>query len=88
MRCKLFKDKRGEWRWTLCARNGRKVATSGEGYKRRADCLKMYQKLVRAFAAMNPQSPRRFTLTPDTTTSSHGTVTATNWVVGTRPTSG
>lgn len=29
------------WRWTLTARNGRKVADSGEAYRRRTDCLRM-----------------------------------------------
>lgn len=31
----LYRDRKKEWRWRLKARNGRVIATSGEGYKRR-----------------------------------------------------
>lgn len=30
----LFRDAAGEWRWNLRAKNGRIIATSGEGYHR------------------------------------------------------
>lgn len=33
---KLYKDKKGEWRWSLYASNGRKVADSAEGYKNKS----------------------------------------------------
>ncbi|MCI1145929.1 DUF1508 domain-containing protein [Stenotrophomonas maltophilia] len=29
----------GDWRWRLRADNGRIIATSGEGYQNKADCL-------------------------------------------------
>jgi uncharacterized protein YegP (UPF0339 family) len=32
---KLYRDKRGQFRWTLIASNGKKLADSGEAYKRR-----------------------------------------------------
>lgn len=32
---RLYRDAKGEFRWTLIASNGRKLADSGEGYKRR-----------------------------------------------------
>lgn len=35
MKFHIYQDRRGEWRWRLKARNGRIVADSGEGYKRR-----------------------------------------------------
>ncbi len=35
----VYKDVRGEWRWTLKAGNHETIATSGEGYINRADCL-------------------------------------------------
>jgi len=38
MEFQLYKDKAGEWRWRLLARNGESIATSGEGYKNKADC--------------------------------------------------
>ena len=34
----IYKDSAGEWRWYLLAANNRKIATSGEGYRNRADC--------------------------------------------------
>ena len=38
MHFELYKDGRGEWRWTLHASNGRKIADSGEGYTRKQNC--------------------------------------------------
>ena len=32
----IYRDGRGEWRWRLLASNGRILADSGEGYRRRA----------------------------------------------------
>lgn len=37
MHFEIYKDKAGEWRWTLYAVNGRKIADSGEGYNNKAD---------------------------------------------------
>ena len=34
----MYKDNRGEWRWTYEASNAETIAVSSEGYKRRADC--------------------------------------------------
>ena len=36
LRARIFKDKAGEWRFTILARNGEPIATS-EGYANRAD---------------------------------------------------
>ncbi|MEM1063287.1 MAG: YegP family protein, partial [Planctomycetota bacterium] len=36
----VYSDKRGEFRWRLKASNGRQIASSGEGYKDKKDCLK------------------------------------------------
>jgi uncharacterized protein len=35
----VYRDRAGEIRWTLYAGNGEPLADSGEGYKRKADCL-------------------------------------------------
>ena len=40
----IYRDGRGEWRWRLRASNGRIVADSGEGYRRRAS---VYQAIGR-----------------------------------------
>lgn len=37
---RIYRDRRGEWRWRLVAANGQIVATPGEGYTRRADCVR------------------------------------------------
>ena len=34
----IYRDNRGEWRWTYEASNGETIAISSEGYKRKADC--------------------------------------------------
>jgi len=34
----IYKDEKGEYRWTLRAANGKTIADSGEGYKSKADC--------------------------------------------------
>lgn len=34
----MYKDNRGEWRWTYEASNGKTISVSSEGYNRRADC--------------------------------------------------
>lgn len=35
----VYKDRRGEYRWTLYAANGEPVADSAEGYVRVASCV-------------------------------------------------
>ncbi|UIJ45375.1 DUF1508 domain-containing protein [Sphingomonas cannabina] len=34
----MYRDHRGEWRWTYDASNGRTIAVSSEGYIKRVDC--------------------------------------------------
>ncbi len=52
MKFVIYRDKKGEWRWHLKARNGRIVAESGEGYKSKAHCRKMVKKIeMGAFSA-------------------------------------
>jgi uncharacterized protein len=36
---KVYKDKKGEWRWNLKAENGKIIADSAEGYINKSDCL-------------------------------------------------
>lgn len=33
-----YKDRNKQWRWRVRAKNGRILADSAEGYKRRRDC--------------------------------------------------
>lgn len=35
----IYKDAKGEWRWTLYAANSKKIADSAEGYQNKAGCL-------------------------------------------------
>lgn len=41
MKVSIGKDVRGEWRWKLVSPNGRSIAVSGEGYKKRKHALEM-----------------------------------------------
>jgi uncharacterized protein YegP (UPF0339 family) len=45
----VYQDKKSEWRWKVVAANGRVLADSGEGYKRRANCLKGFFATRQAF---------------------------------------
>jgi uncharacterized protein YegP (UPF0339 family) len=36
----VYADKKGEYRWRLKATNGITIASSGEGYKAKRDCMK------------------------------------------------
>lgn len=44
-RLREYRRRNGEWSWTLIASNGKKVATAGEGFKRRATMRKTTRKL-------------------------------------------
>jgi uncharacterized protein len=45
----VWRDKDGEWRWTLRARNGRIVADGSEGYKSKRHCVEMCKKINPTF---------------------------------------
>ena len=45
MKFEIYKDENGDWRWRLVARNGRIIAVSGEGYKRRGHAEDMVHKI-------------------------------------------
>ncbi len=36
----IYEDNSGEYRWRLLADNNQVIATSGEGYKSKADCMR------------------------------------------------
>ncbi len=59
MKFEYYPDILGEWRWTLRASNGEKIA-SGEGYKRLDDCLHGIE-LVKASSGASVEA-RRLTL--------------------------
>jgi uncharacterized protein YegP (UPF0339 family) len=51
MKFEIYKDEFNEWRWRLKARNGKIVADSAEGYKRKSVCangIKFLQSADRA----------------------------------------
>ncbi len=47
MKFEMYKDIDKEWRWRLVARNGRIIADSAEGCKKRATMKKTMRKLVK-----------------------------------------
>lgn len=50
MKFHIYRDHVGHYRWRLVARNGKTVADSGEGYKRRASCLRTLESMTRHIA--------------------------------------
>lgn len=50
MKLKYYQDRKGDWRWTLYARNGNVLGASTEGYKTRA-------KAVANFTAVTTKGP-------------------------------
>lgn len=48
MKVKVYKDRKGEWRWRLTHRNGNKIANSGEGYKRRDAARRAFASIFSA----------------------------------------
>ena len=49
MKFHLYRDANREWRWRLKASNGRVLADSGEGYKRKGGARKAVE-MIRAFS--------------------------------------
>ena len=45
MRAKFYKSRNG-WRWTVIARNGKKMANCGQGYSRITDCRRDFSRIV------------------------------------------
>src|SRR5262245_35570744 len=43
----VYQDKSGDFRWRLLASNGQVVATSGQGYKKKDDCLNGIESVKR-----------------------------------------
>lgn len=41
----IYTDKKGEFRWKLCAKNGESVATGGEGYASKRSAMNAIKKL-------------------------------------------
>jgi len=46
LRLVFYRDRRGEWRWRLKARNGRIVADCAEGYRRRGAARRAAARIV------------------------------------------
>lgn len=40
-----------DWRWRLVASNGKTIADSAEGYRRRGQCTQQFEKIRAAMAA-------------------------------------
>jgi uncharacterized protein len=41
----LYKDRNGEWRWSLRAKNGKLIADSGEGYTAKRNAIAMCKRI-------------------------------------------
>ena len=53
MKFKIYRDRRGEYRWRLIAANGRTVADSAEGYDSRSNARRAAEN-VKAGAGTAP----------------------------------
>ncbi len=47
----VYRDTVGEWRWRLWAKNGKVVADSGEGYKRKAGAVRACDTILEGLSA-------------------------------------
>lgn len=46
MKVEVFKEEgSGDWRWRLVTSNGRTIADSGEGYRRKGAAIKAWEKV-------------------------------------------
>lgn len=50
MKFELYQDRKKEWRWKLTGKNGKRVCSSSEGFKRRAVALQNAHLVALAFA--------------------------------------
>lgn len=48
VRIEVYRDKKKEWRWRAVHRNGKIIAASSEGYKRKAGVYKNLSNLDKA----------------------------------------
>lgn len=55
MKFVVYLDSHNEWRWKLVARNGRIVADSAEGYKRKGACVRQAAKIAYGKLALEVQ---------------------------------
>ena len=46
MKFKIYRDVKDEYRWSLLARNGKIIADSGEGYKRKGKCRRIIERII------------------------------------------
>lgn len=53
MQFQVYRDNSHQWRWRLVAANNRIIATSGESYINKQDCLHAID-LIKAYAATAP----------------------------------
>ncbi len=43
---RVFKDKADKWRWNLRAKNGKKIATSGESFVHKGNAKRAAEKML------------------------------------------
>lgn len=47
----IYRDRRGQWRWRIKARNGRIIAESGEGYVSKFNARRAAERIKNAIAS-------------------------------------
>jgi uncharacterized protein YegP (UPF0339 family) len=53
----IYPDHKKEWRWRLEAPNHKAIASSGEGYKNRADMIRAINMIKKAPIKLLPADP-------------------------------
>lgn len=53
----VYRDQANEWRWRWVAANGRRMATSGEGYQNREDCFEAARHISEAAPPVEMGAP-------------------------------
>ncbi len=56
-KAEVYRDAREEFRWRVRAPNGRVVAGGAEGYRNRADCVRMLTMLCRIAEVEHVEPP-------------------------------
>jgi len=58
VRLRVYRDRRGEWRWSAVARNGRIVADGAEGYSTKDHAVRAVRRFVAMMKATGAAAPR------------------------------
>lgn len=50
LKIEMYKDRRGQWRWRMLARNGKVIADSAESYSKRGNVVRAARSVRQSLA--------------------------------------